>query len=230
MPASDFADLYPEADVTGTDLSPIQPSFVPPNVSFLIDDATDDWTWDPDCFSFIHVRSLFGCFEDWPRFYSQCYEHLEPGGYIEQVEMAPGFRSDDGTVEEAPIGQWHDLNMSCGEKSGKTFGVVYEMKRWLEEAGFEDVVETIFRWPIGPWPKDKHWKEIGRWQRLHVETGLENWGLATLTRVMGWSLEETQILIAKVKADLRNPAIHGWQEMRVVYGRKPLQGSPSVNH
>lgn len=29
---SDFADEYPEAEVIGTDISPIQPSWVPPNL------------------------------------------------------------------------------------------------------------------------------------------------------------------------------------------------------
>ncbi|GMF78228.1 unnamed protein product [Aspergillus oryzae] len=41
--ATDFADLHPGATVIGTDLSPIQPSFVPPNVYFEIDDCCDEW-------------------------------------------------------------------------------------------------------------------------------------------------------------------------------------------
>ena len=39
--AVEFADLYPEAKVTGTDLSAVQPEFVPPNVSFEICDAEE---------------------------------------------------------------------------------------------------------------------------------------------------------------------------------------------
>ncbi|KAJ9644710.1 hypothetical protein H2199_003673 [Coniosporium tulheliwenetii] len=222
---SDFADLHPEAEVIGTDLSPTQPGFVPPNLKFIIDDATDEWTWPENHFDFVHVRSLFGCFSDWPAFYEQCFRHLKPGGWIEQVEMAPGFRSDDGTVEREAIGMWHDLGVKCGEANGKTFRVMYDMRRWIEEAGFKEVVETVYKWPIGSWPKDKKWKEIGRWSRLHIETGLESWSLAVLTRVMGWSVQEAQILIAKVKANLRDPSIHGWHEMRVVYATKPRRES-----
>lgn len=29
---SDFADEFPEAEVTGTDISPIQPGWIPPNL------------------------------------------------------------------------------------------------------------------------------------------------------------------------------------------------------
>lgn len=39
----DMGEMYPSARVMGTDLSPIQPEWVPPNVSFEIDDFEADW-------------------------------------------------------------------------------------------------------------------------------------------------------------------------------------------
>lgn len=33
---SDFADQYPNATVVGTDISPIQPTWVPPNVQLSV--------------------------------------------------------------------------------------------------------------------------------------------------------------------------------------------------
>ncbi|KAH1807053.1 hypothetical protein KXX35_009054, partial [Aspergillus fumigatus] len=41
----DFADRHPSARVIGTDLSPIQPHLVPPNVQFEVDDCCDEWTY-----------------------------------------------------------------------------------------------------------------------------------------------------------------------------------------
>lgn len=41
--AIDMADLYPTAQIIGTDLSPVQPSWVPPNCKFEIDDFELDW-------------------------------------------------------------------------------------------------------------------------------------------------------------------------------------------
>ena len=58
--AIDVADLYPSAIVTGTDLSPIQPTWVPPNVRFEIDDMESEWTYSPDTFDLIHIRGLHG--------------------------------------------------------------------------------------------------------------------------------------------------------------------------
>ena len=37
--AIDMGDLFPEAQITATDLSPIQPEDVPPNVNFFVEDS-----------------------------------------------------------------------------------------------------------------------------------------------------------------------------------------------
>ena len=51
--AIDFADAYPSASVIATDLTPIQPQMVPPNLEFQIDDFTQPWTFPPNHFDFI---------------------------------------------------------------------------------------------------------------------------------------------------------------------------------
>jgi cyclopropane fatty-acyl-phospholipid synthase-like methyltransferase len=62
--AIDFADQYPSAMVIGTDLSPIQPTWVPPNLKFEIEDFIDEWTFKPDEFDYIHMRSICRCVAD----------------------------------------------------------------------------------------------------------------------------------------------------------------------
>lgn len=37
--AIEMGDEYPESQIVGTDLSPIQPSYVPPNVRFFVEDS-----------------------------------------------------------------------------------------------------------------------------------------------------------------------------------------------
>lgn len=37
--AIEMGDLFPSSEVVGTDLSPIQPDMVPPNVNFYVEDA-----------------------------------------------------------------------------------------------------------------------------------------------------------------------------------------------
>jgi hypothetical protein len=71
---SDVADAYPQTEVIGVDLSPIQPQLVPPNCKFEIDDVSSPWTYPPNYFDLIHIRALLGSLEDWPQFYKECYE------------------------------------------------------------------------------------------------------------------------------------------------------------
>jgi methylase of polypeptide subunit release factors len=71
--AIDFADQFPSAMVTGTDLSPTQPTWVPPNIRFEIEDFNDEWTFRTNDFDFIHLKCLFGSVGDWPKLYQQAY-------------------------------------------------------------------------------------------------------------------------------------------------------------
>ncbi|KAJ4219836.1 hypothetical protein NW757_014539 [Fusarium falciforme] len=81
--AIDIADMFPSAEVIGTDISPIQPSWVPPNLKFQIDDAQLDWTFEPESFDFIHVRYMVGAFDDYPKLYRQMFKALKPGGWFQ---------------------------------------------------------------------------------------------------------------------------------------------------
>jgi SAM-dependent methyltransferase len=73
--AIDFADMFPAAVVIGTDLSSIQPSWVPPNCFFEIDDAEDDWTWDEESFDYIHNRNFVCAIRDWPKLVQRTYQY-----------------------------------------------------------------------------------------------------------------------------------------------------------
>jgi hypothetical protein len=75
-------DEYPEAEVVGIDLSPIQPTWVPPNVRFLVDDAEADWLYVPNTLDFIHARHVCMTIKDWPRLLSQAYEYVFSASFL----------------------------------------------------------------------------------------------------------------------------------------------------
>lgn len=60
-----MGDKYQYANITGVDLSPIQPEEVPPNVFFLVDDIEASWAWEPDQFQLIHCRNMVWGIKDW---------------------------------------------------------------------------------------------------------------------------------------------------------------------
>jgi SAM-dependent methyltransferase len=154
--AIDFADAYPSAEVTGLDLSPIQPAWVPPNCHFMIDDVEDDWTFPSNYFDFVHIRCLMGSISKWPELYRQAYDRLVPAGYVQHLEMSIEFTSDDGTVGSDHImAEWSRTFIGAGEMMGKTFKIANNASKWIKDAGFEDVHEQCWKVPVGRWPKDK---------------------------------------------------------------------------
>lgn len=223
--AIDLADEHPAAEVTGIDLSPIQPEFLPPNCKFEIDDCCLDWTFPLNHFDLIHIRCLYGSVADWPRLYKEVYNHLEPGGWLNQLEMDIQFKSDDGTCPPDNIlSQWSSTFISAGEASGKTFKIAERAKSFITAAGFDKVVQARYKVPLGGWSSDPKLKEVGRWNLLHCYQGAEGWGLFLLTRVLEWSLAEANVFIAKFKDGLKDGKTHAYYEVTVVYGQKP--GNP----
>ncbi|KAL1989317.1 hypothetical protein VTN96DRAFT_79 [Rasamsonia emersonii] len=74
----------------------------------------------------------------------------------------------------------------------------------MEKAGFVDVKEESFKVPIGPWPKDPKLKEIGRFQQVQQIQGAEVYTPALFSRVLGWSKEEIDVLLAKVRDEIKD--------------------------
>jgi hypothetical protein len=71
--AIEFADENPQAQVLGIDLSPIQPTWVPPNLTFEVDDLEAPWIFQ-DKFDFIYSRMMTGAFRDWPQFFANSFK------------------------------------------------------------------------------------------------------------------------------------------------------------
>ncbi|KAF3036196.1 hypothetical protein E8E12_006525 [Didymella heteroderae] len=218
----DMADEHPGAEIIGVDLSPIQPSFTPPNCKFEIDDVTSPWTF-PFSFDFINIRSLYGSIADWPALYRQVYDNLAPGGYLHEVEMSIQFKSDDGTLTPDHIlSQWSDIFHEASRRFGKSFYEVWNLSTYAKNVGFVDVVENVYKVPVNGWPADPRMKEIGRWNFLHCTQGAEGWGLFLLTKVMGWSIEEAQVFIAKFRNGLKERRVHAYFEVVQFSARKPV--------
>lgn len=219
--AIDFADEHPETKVLGIDLSPIQPTFTPPNVSFQIDDAEEQWTYSHK-FDFIYSRMMTASFADWPKFFQQSFNALTPTSYLELADLCFPLQSDDGTLLPThALHKWSSLFLEAAEKAGRIINSAKFYKTQMQEAGFIDVVETIYKWPTNKWPKDKKYKELGMWNHENVTPALEGLTLGMFTRVLGWQREEVEVFLADVRRDMRDLRIHAYFPIYVVYGRKP---------
>ncbi|KAF5557307.1 mRNA 3 end-processing YTH1 [Fusarium napiforme] len=172
--AIDFADQYPNSEVIGTDLSPIQPDWVPPNVRFELEDATSNWTWSNDTFDFVHMRYLIGAIADWGALFKEAFRCCKPGGFVESVEVNPTFFSDDGTASDVRAVQtWNKLFREASKAFGRSFCEIEGDAELLAAAGFVDLQVTDFKVPVGGWAKDSKLRQVGEFLRATMENDLE---------------------------------------------------------
>ncbi|CCE28063.1 uncharacterized protein CPUR_01537 [Claviceps purpurea 20.1] len=200
--AIEFADQFPNASVIGTDLSPCQPQWVPPNLCFEIDDASLEWTWNANHFDFIHMRYIVGGIQDWTALFKEAYRCCAPGGWVESVEYEPEFCSDDGTTELEPIlASFGELFRETGKILNRPFFVKDIQKQAVDEAGFVEKRVVRYKIPIGPWAKDRYTQML--WQALQRPA------------------DEYHVWLATMRKAMRNPKVHSYAMAQVVYGRKP---------
>jgi trans-aconitate methyltransferase len=143
--AIEIGDKFPSAEVIATDLSLIQPSWVPPNLRFEIDDCELDWTYHSK-FDYIHIRGMSGSISDWPRLMKQAYDNILPGGWIEAVDFEMRAKADDNSVP--PDAAWWQYEKYLNEAAsgfGKPMDVAPRYKEFVSEAGFTNVTEVIHK-------------------------------------------------------------------------------------
>ncbi|KAL5613289.1 hypothetical protein FOVSG1_002352 [Fusarium oxysporum f. sp. vasinfectum] len=227
--AIDFADNFPDAQVIGTDVSPIQPGWIPPNLRFDIEDCTQEWTFAPNSQDYIHFRWLVGSIVDWDQLFKEAYRCLKPGGYIESHEALSRMDCDDGTItEKSAMHQWGKFFVEGGKKIGRSFTIVEDgvQRSAMEKAGFVNLVERDFKVPIGGWPKDPKMKEIGKYAQATLEQDIEGYVLFMANTVEGWTKEEVEVYISMLRRELRQGNMHPYYWQKVVWAQKPKKVRP----
>ncbi|TEA17063.1 Secondary metabolism regulator LAE1 [Colletotrichum sidae] len=222
--ACDFADEFPATEVIGVDISPIQPSWAPPNCKFQIDDIDQPWTWPDNHFDYIHARNLEGCISDWALFDREAFNALKPGGFFEVAHLEFHAKSQNQTLPEDHVfNRWATYIFDAFNKLGKTAeqhrndGIVKNM----EQAGFVDIQTSKWKIPIGAWPRDPKWKEIGDSYLTGVDQSLEGYATFLLKEMMGWEYAEILVFVSEMRKELRNDKIQPIIQFQISYGRKP---------
>lgn len=192
--ATDMGDLFPSAQIEATDLSPIQPSSVPENVHFLIEDADEDWVVNPNHYDYIHTRVLLGCFSNFEKIIQKGFLHTKPGGYMESQEIMNKYYCDDGTMpEDWALNDWGKRLHDAAEESGRSLRIANKLKDWYIAAGFVDVHEKQLILPVNTWPRDQVLKRIGYMWTESLSLGVSAFSLAFFSRILGWSKTQIEV-------------------------------------
>jgi len=210
--AIDFATNFPSADVIGTDLSPIQPAFVPPNCRFEVDDAEDEWTFSQK-FDYIHGRMLGSCFISHVKVFESAFQFLRPGGWLEMQDFGFPFRCVDDTMKGTAFERWLELVQVGCRKLGKDLGLAPSYHQYMRDIGFVDVQQKFVAWPIGSWPKDEKMKILGAWCKENILSGMQGNSIAILTRGLGMTSDEVEMLLAEARQDINSKKLHCYTPM-----------------
>lgn len=223
--AIELADMYPSALVEATDLSPIQPTYGPANVNFIIDDAEqEDWAIPHSYYDYIHTRFMLGSFRSYKDVVKRAYIYCKEGGYMESQEVDMRPHCSDGTMSNNwKMKEWCELLIQASGMAGRSLDVGRHLKQWYVEAGFVDVQERIFRAPIGPWEEEPGRRDLGHWWVENWKLGLQGFSLALLTRGMDWSPEQVEVFLVSVRKSFEDPTVHAYHNVHVVTGRKPTK-------
>jgi hypothetical protein len=81
------------------------------------------------------------------------------------------------------------------------------------DAGFVDVEEHILKLPVGPWPKDKRLKNVGLFEMVNMDEGLESLSLMLFTRALKWTREEVLMFLMDVRKATKDKSIHSYYHL-----------------
>ncbi|KAL7267333.1 hypothetical protein RUND412_010085 [Rhizina undulata] len=220
--AIEIADQFPSAAVIGVDLSPIQPTWVPPNLVFEVDDVEEAWPYQDNSFDFIHLRFMAGFIYDWPKLYRQAFKALKPGGWIEIHDFCEYFSADDDSLppDNVPAKWLEYWNESATNNGRECETVPPKIAEALKDAGCVDVTENMLKLPIGRWAKGKLEKDLGTYWRQFILDSAEATSLA-FTRTFGWEKKRVDEFVVDIHAAIKNPNYHMYSKFYCTYGRKP---------
>ncbi|KAJ0165416.1 hypothetical protein CTA2_11313 [Colletotrichum tanaceti] len=223
--AVEMGDIYEHTEITGIDLSAIQPEWVPTNVRFEIDDVESPWV-DGKKYDFIMCRYMVASIKDWPGLIKNIYNHLNPGGWVEFQDVTTKFYSDDGTfTDEHATAKWMASFSEACSAMGRDTDVAPRLGAMVVDAGFEKTYSQCIKAPLGPWAKERHHQDVGMMNLMLTMDGLEALSLKLFSELLGRTQAEILVELAMVRKELKNGssgAFHAMFDIYVVYGQKPL--------
>jgi hypothetical protein len=134
---------------------------------------------------------------------------IKPGGWFELQDVGD-LVSDEQDISQTGIDQWYRTALKAFRVAGREVQIPQLYAQMLKDAGFEDVHEELFKWPLNTWPRDKHMKELGLWSRENIFDSIEAWSIVPFTQFLGLSVQEAHVSQARARASLRDTSIHAY--------------------
>ncbi|GMG38234.1 unnamed protein product [Aspergillus oryzae] len=119
----------------------------------MVDDFEAPWSYSQP-FDYIHGRELEGFIRSHHRLFQQALENLKPGGWMEIASIEANCFSDDDTHLRATSMKTAVRHMhESAKRFGKNFDTVKTRRSQMENAGFINVREDVYKVRVGVRPR-----------------------------------------------------------------------------
>lgn len=161
--------------------------------------------------------------------YTEAWKHLNPGGWIEVMDLDDNAALMGFFEGEKVITEWYAAFMSALEKSGKPASVTHLEEEALLRLGFVEVESSVTDMKMGAWGEDRGLSAI--LLNLTMD-GVDAMTLRPLVEFGGYEVSDVE----KICADVREAAtrVAGSPDtaegcafkIKVLRGRKPEEVLP----
>ena len=123
------------------------------------------------------------------------------------------FRCVDNSIKGTAFESWIDAVSKGCAKLGRDWKRVLLYSSYMRECGFVDIQEKLFAWPVGSWAKNEKMKTLGAWCKENVLEGMHGWSAAVLTRGLGMSAEEVELMLMEARNSINSRQLHVYVPM-----------------
>ncbi|KAJ6443020.1 hypothetical protein O9K51_04199 [Purpureocillium lavendulum] len=211
------AEQYPGATVVGTDLSAIQPRWLPVNVRMYVDDCEEpDWLHG-DAYDLVHFRGMAGILKDLAGVLESAYRN---GGWVEFQELIPQIECDDNSMRpNDPLRMFYD----AATQGLRTFGCdplrATKLEEALERAGYINIHRVTKKIPISTWARGRRLKTLGLFMKTVMLDSLDALAAKPLA-ALDISPRDRRELTRLVKQSLDDNTVHRYVNCVFCYGQK----------
>lgn len=240
--AISMARRYTHAEVIGIDIAPIpiNPSELPPNVRFELDDINSGISHHIGQFNLVQMRCVGGGLPDYAQAITYAAQCLKPGGLLLVVEVDMQLLAEDKLSSQKmatpnqPNASWlqrylYEFRWAYALNGTDIFQAEEMLDRGLWDHPLLDGcgAGSLFL-PVGPWAKstDPEENQRLRFNGILIRQNFKNVFLGVQTGMKKNGIPQSVLdeWLQKCEQELDSLEIHSWQRVRLLWGQRNSVG------